>query len=89
MNTLFKQYKRRLLRAPWTARRSNESILEEVNPEYSLERLKLKLQYLGHLMWRTDSLEDSDAPHKVLGPGIDGRGIPRGPQATRMGTGLS
>ena len=50
---------RRLLRAPWTARRSNKSILKEINPEYSLEGLmqKLKLQYFGHLMWRTDSLE--------------------------------
>ena len=50
---------RRLLRVPWTARRSNQSILKEVNPEYSLEglMLKLKLQYFGHLMWRTDSFE--------------------------------
>ena len=50
---------RRLLRVPWTARRSNQSILKEINPEYSLEglMLKLKLQYLGHLMQRTDSLE--------------------------------
>ena len=50
---------RRLLRVPWTARRSNESILKEISPEYSLEglMLKLKLQYFGHLMWRTDSLE--------------------------------
>ena len=50
---------RRLLRVPWTARRSNQSILKEMSPEYSLERLmvKLKLQYFGHLMWRTDSLE--------------------------------
>ena len=50
---------RRLLRVPWTARRSNQSILEEISPEYSLEALmlKLKLQYFGHLMWRTDSLE--------------------------------
>ena len=49
---------RRLLRVPWTARRSNQSILKETNPEYSLERkmLKLKLQYFGHLMQRTDSL---------------------------------
>ena len=48
---------RRLLRLPWTARRSNQSILKEINPEYSLEGqiLKLKLQYFGHLMWRTDS----------------------------------
>ena len=50
---------RRLLRVPWTARRSNLSILKEINPEYSLEELelKLKLQYFGHLMQRTDSLE--------------------------------
>ena len=46
-----------LLRVPWTARRSNQSILKEINPEYSLEELKLKLQYFGHLMWRADSLE--------------------------------
>ena len=52
-------YLRRLLRVPWTARRSNQSILKEIDPEYSLEglMLKLKLQYFGHLMWRTDSLE--------------------------------
>ena len=50
---------RRLLRVPWTARRSNRSILKEINPEYSLEglMLKLKLQYFGHLMGRADSLE--------------------------------
>ena len=48
---------RRLLKVPWTARRSNQSILKEINPEYSLEGLTLKLQYFGHLMWRTDSLE--------------------------------
>ena len=50
---------RRLLRVPWTARRSNQSILKEIIPEYSLEglMLKLKLQYFGHLMWRTDSFE--------------------------------
>ena len=49
---------RRLLRVPWTARRSNQSILKEVSPEYSLEglMLKLKLQYFGHLIWRNDSL---------------------------------
>ena len=47
----------RLLRVPWTARRSNQLILKEISPEYSLEGLMLKLQYLGHLMWRTDSLE--------------------------------
>ena len=50
---------RRLLRVPWTARRSNQSILKEISPQYSLEGLilKLKLQQFGHLMWRTDSLE--------------------------------
>ena len=50
---------RRLLRVPWTARRSNHSILKEINPEYSLEglMLKLKLQYFGHLMHRADLLE--------------------------------
>ena len=50
---------RRLLRVPWTARRSNQSILKEISPEYSLSglMLKLKLHYFGHLMWRTDSLE--------------------------------
>ena len=50
---------RRLLRVPWTARRSNQSILKEISPEYSLEglMLELKLQYFGHLMQRTDSLE--------------------------------
>ena len=55
---------RRLLRVPWTARRSNQSILKEISPEYSLEglMLKLKLQYFGHLMQRTDSLvKDLDA----------------------------
>ena len=55
---------RRLLRVPWTARRSNQSILKEISPGCSLEglMLKLKLQYFGHLMWRVDSLEkDSDA----------------------------
>ena len=52
---------RRLLRVPWTARRSNQSILKEISPECSLERLmlKLKLQYVGHLMQRTDSFENS------------------------------
>ena len=57
-------YWRRLLRVPWTARRSNQSILKEISPEYSLEGLilKLKLQYFGHQMQRTDSLKkDPDA----------------------------
>ena len=60
---------RRLLRVPWTARRSNKSILREINPEYSLEglMLKLKLQYFGHLKWRTDSLEKSPMLGKIAG----------------------
>ena len=48
---------RRLLRVPWTAKRSNQSILEEINPEYSFEGLILKLQYFGHLIWSADSQE--------------------------------
>ena len=48
---------RRILRVPWTARSSNQSILKEISPEYSLKGLMLKLQYFGHLMWRTDLLE--------------------------------
>ena len=52
---------------PWTARRSNQSILKEINPEYSLEGLKLKLQYFGHLMRRTDSLEKSLMLGKIEG----------------------
>ena len=48
---------RRLLRVPWTARRSNQSLLKEISPEYSLAGLMLKLQYFGHLTWRMDSLE--------------------------------
>ena len=57
------------MRAPWTARRSNESILEEVNPEYSLERLvlKLKLQYFGYLMRRANSLEKTPMLGKIEG----------------------
>ena len=60
---------RRLLAVPWTARRSNQSILKEISPEYSLERLmlKLKLQYFGHLMWRTDSLEKTLMLGKIEG----------------------
>ena len=60
---------RKLLRVPWTARRSNQSILKEINPEYSLEglMLKLKLQYFGHLMRRTDSLEKTLMPGKTKG----------------------
>ena len=60
---------RRLLRVPWTARRSNQSILKEINPEYSLEGLmvKLKLQHFGHLIWRADSLEKNPDAGKDLG----------------------
>ena len=60
---------RRLLRVLWTARRSNQSILQEISPEYSLEglMLKLKLQYFGHLMWRTDSLEKTLMLGKIEG----------------------
>ena len=69
---------RRPLRVPWTARRSNQSILKEINLEYSLEglMLKLKLQYFGHLMWRTDSVEKT----LILGK-IEGRKR-RGQQST-------
>ena len=52
---------RRLLRVPWTARRSNQSILKEISPGCSLNGLMLKLQYFGHLMQRVDSLENTDA----------------------------
>ena len=58
---------RRLLRVPWTARRSNQSILKDINPEYSLKGLKLKLQYFGHLMQRTDSLEKTLMLEKIEG----------------------
>ena len=70
---------RRLLRVPWTAKRSNQSLLKEISPEYSLEELmlKLKLQYFGHPMWRTDSLE------KILMLGKIEGGRRRGQQ--RMG----
>ena len=60
---------RRLLRVPWAARRSNQSILKEISPEYSLERLmlKLKLQSFGHLMWRTESFEKTLMLGKIEG----------------------
>ena len=60
---------RRLLRLPWTARRSNQSILKEINPEYSLEglMLKLKLQYFGHLMQRADSFGKTLMVRKIEG----------------------
>ena len=56
---------RRLLRVPWTARRSNQSILKEISPEYSLEGLMLKLQYFGYLMRRVDSLEKTLMLRKI------------------------
>ena len=76
---------RRLLRVPWTARRSNQSILKEISPKYSLERLvlKLKLQYFGHLMQRADSLENT-----VMLGGIGGRGR-RGRQRMRWLDGIT
>ena len=76
---------RRLFRVPWTARRSNQSILKEISPEYSLEglMLKLKLQYFGHLMQRTDSLENT----VMLGK-IEGRRR-RGQQRTRWLNGIT
>ena len=65
---------RRLLRVPWTARRSNQTILKAINPEYSLERLvlKLKLQFFGHLMQRTDSMEKTLMLRKIEGRRIRG-----------------
>ena len=62
-------YWRRLLKVPWTGRRSNQSILQEISPEYSLEglMLKLKLQYFDHLMQRTDSLENTLILGKIEG----------------------
>ena len=63
------------MRVPWTARRSNQSILKEISPEYSLEELmlKLKLQYFGHLMQRTDSLEKTLMLRKIEGRGRRGQ----------------
>ena len=76
---------RRLLRVPWTARRSNQSILKEISPEYSLEglMLKLKLQYFGYLMWRTNSLE------KTLMLGMIEGGRRRGWQRMRWLDGIT
>ena len=76
---------RRLLRVPWTARRSNQSVLKEISPEYSLEGLmpKLKLQYFGHLMRRTGSLEKT----LMLGK-IEGR-MRRGQQRMRWLDGIT
>ena len=66
---------RRVLRVPWTARRSNQSILKEISPEYSLEglMLKLKLQYFGHVMCRTDSFENTLMLGKIKGGRRRGR----------------
>ena len=66
---------RRFLRVPWTARRSNQSILKEISPECSLEglMLKLKLQYFGHLMWRADSFEKTPTLGKIEGGRRRGR----------------
>ena len=64
---------RRLFGVPWTARRSNQSILKAINPEYSLERLMLKLQYFGHLMQRADSLEKTLMLGKIEGRKRRGR----------------
>ena len=58
---------RRFLRVPWTARRSNQSILKEISPEYSLEGLMLKLQYFGHLIWRANSFEKTLMLGKIEG----------------------
>ena len=71
---------RRLLKVPWTARRSNQSILKEISPEYSLKelRLKLKLQYFGHLMQRNDSLEKTLMLGKVEGGRRRGQQTMRG-----------
>ena len=66
---------RRLLKDPWTSRRSNQSILKEISPEYSLEglMLKLKRQYFGHLLWRADSLEKTLMLEKIEGRRRRGR----------------
>ena len=63
------------MRVPWTARRSNQSILKEISPEYSLEglMLKLKLQYFGHLMWKADSFEKTLMLGKIEGRRRRGR----------------
>ena len=76
---------RKLLRVPWTARRSNQSILKEISPEYSLEGLilKLKLQYFGHLIWRTDSFEKTLMLGKIEG------GKRRGKQRMRWLDGIT
>ena len=86
MNSCFELWCwRRLLRAPWTVRRLNQSFLKEIDPEYSLEELmlKLKLQYFGYLMWRADSLENT----LMLGK-IEGRRR-RGQQRMRLLDGIT
>ena len=67
IDTLELWYWRRLLRVPWTARRSNQSTLKEISPEYSLEGLTLRLQFFGHLMRRADSLEKTLMLGKIEG----------------------
>ena len=76
---------RRLFRVPWTARRSNQTILKEISPEYSLEgvMLKLKLQYFGHRIWRTDLLEKTLMLGKIEG------GRRRGQQSMRWFNGIT
>ena len=64
---------RRLLRVPWTTRRPNQSILKEINPEYSLEKLMLKLQHFGHLMQRANSLEKILMLRKIEGKSRSGQ----------------
>ena len=78
-------YWRRLFRVPWTARRSNQSILKQINPDYSLEgpMLKLKLWYFGHLMWRADSLVKTLMLGKIQG------GRRRGQQRMRWLDGIT
>ena len=73
----------RFLRVPWTARRSNQSILKEISSEYSLKGLKLKLQYFGHLMQRINSLEKTLMPGKIEG------GRRRGQQRMRWLDGIT
>ena len=85
LNTMM--YWRRLLRVPWTVRRSNQSILKEISPEYSLQglmlKLKLKLQYFGHLMQRTNSFENTLMVGKIEG------GRRRGQQRMRWLDGIT
>ena len=77
---------RRPLRVPWTARRSNQSILKEISPQHSLEglMLKLKLQYTGHLMWRTDSFGKTLMLGKIEGAGVCGEGREKGTAEDKM-----